>query len=317
MFCVVIDDNPQCPGFFMDGQFYFDKPPEGVTATWKMSEHFHAKDIKYVQNYTNGRGAGEVCPQEYREDYSKIQLELMAFKKSLKTSKVEISDCCLFELLPRGFLKDYCTIQQKIGEWVLNNKLEPNNNDFLVDAWGMFNRISKRELKFDKQAALKNISDEKSKRFYQSINDRKNIKYDVYGTITGRLTTKKKSFPILNFDKRFRSTLLPTNDFFLELDINGAELRTMLALLGKEQPKYDIHQWNADNLFGGITREDSKKKFWSWFYNPDYEDEQLESIYSRSELTNDYADGHITTIFGRRIPCDKAHAINYKAQHQI
>ncbi|MFM7851417.1 MAG: hypothetical protein ACKO96_05720, partial [Flammeovirgaceae bacterium] len=87
------------------------------------------------------------------------------------------------------------------------------------------------------------------------------IKYDIFGTKTGRLSTIPRSFPVHQLDKEFRNVLKPTNDWFLELDFNGAELRTFLALAGKPQPKVDIHDWNVENIFNGsIDREEGKKK---------------------------------------------------------
>ena len=82
-----------------------------------------------------------------------------------------------------------------------------------------------------------------------------------FGTKTGRLTTKKSSFPILTLDSTFRSVIKPQNDWLVELDFNAAELRTLLSLAGKEQPKEDIHDWNMKTVLKRAkSREDAKKK---------------------------------------------------------
>ena len=65
----------------------------------------------------------------------------------------------------------------------------------------------------------------------------------------------------LTMDRKYRRVIEPTNDFFVELDFNAAELRTLIALQGKNQPAEDIHEWNVKNVYRGlVTREEAKKE---------------------------------------------------------
>ena len=142
------------------------------------------------------------------------------------------------------------------------------------------------------------------------------ISYDISGTKTGRLTTKKDSFPILTLDKSFRKILKPKNDYFVELDFNAAELRTLLALAGEQQPNGDIHDWNAKNVYKGlVTREEAKKRIFAWLYNPSSKDFLSSCAYKRDEVVQKYySDGQVKTFFDRIIPSDNHHALNYIIQ---
>jgi hypothetical protein len=143
------------------------------------------------------------------------------------------------------------------------------------------------------------------------------IDYNIFGTRTGRLSTYVGSFPILTMPKDLRALIKPHNDWFISLDYNGAEARTVLGLLGKKQPRGDVHEWNVMNVLKhkGITsREAAKTFFFSWLYNPDSKKIE-ESLYDREALLEQYYDdGYIRTIFDRKIEVDEYKALNYIVQ---
>ena len=142
------------------------------------------------------------------------------------------------------------------------------------------------------------------------------VDYNIYKSKTGRLTTRRGSFPILTLDKNFRSVVTPNNDLFVEFDFNAAELRTLLGLCEKEQPNQDIHDWNVRHVYKSqTTRENAKQRVFSWLYNPKAVDNKLNSFYDRDFVLQKYFDGsHVQTFFGRDIPADNHHALNYIIQ---
>ena len=137
----------------------------------------------------------------------------------------------------------------------------------------------------------------------------------MFGTITGRLTTFSNSLPILTMKKLYRKIIKPHNDWFLSLDYNGAELRTVLALGHEPQPDFDIHLWNAKNVFGGLlSRGEAKEKFFAWLYNPESNVVDSE-LYDRDKiLVNYYDGGTVSTPSGRQIVVDERKAFNYLIQ---
>ena len=140
------------------------------------------------------------------------------------------------------------------------------------------------------------------------------VKYDIFSSVTGRLATERGSFPILNISKEERESITPHNDMFLELDLNGAEIRTLLALSGKKQPNHDIHEYNKEVLAGGSTRKEAKTRFFAWLYNPEAIDKALEKLYNKEIYRNFYEEEDITTPFGRKIRVDERKALNYLTQ---
>ena len=102
----------------------------------------------------------------------------------------------------------------------------------------------------------------------------------------------------------------------MEIDYNAAKLRTLLALSGQPQPTEDIHDCNIQNVFAGaLSREDAKKRVFSWLYNPESEDKLLNDAYDRDSVLQKYFNGsQVNTICNRVIPSDKFHALNYIVQ---
>ena len=141
-------------------------------------------------------------------------------------------------------------------------------------------------------------------------------KFNPFGTKTGRLTTEPGSFPILTLNKKYRSVVEPVNDFFIELDFNAAELRTLMALQGKSQPQEDIHEWNIKNVYRGlVTREEAKKRIFAWLYNPDSKDYLSSRAYDRGSVVQKYfTQGQVTTFWNKIIPSKERTALNYIIQ---
>ena len=80
-------------------------------------------------------------------------------------------------------------------------------------------------------------------------NSHPTVNYDLFGSKTGRLTTKMGSVPIMNLKTEIKDIVEPKWDCFVEFDFNAAEIRAMISLMGQKQPQEDIHEWNIKNIF--------------------------------------------------------------------
>ncbi len=311
-----LDEKEKCVGIYSEGQIYKDLPDEG-NETWKYASFLKDLPIEYANIYCEGKDLGEVCPPELKEDYDRIWSKLKAFYKSFAIAKVSLQDHCFFDLVPEGFLKEFCLMKDKITRHVLDTYPRPENYQNMVDITKLTTDIKYQKLNIDLSVLNNELADPRTKDFYRKIHRTEPyIKYNPFGTKTGRLTTQKHSFPILTMDKKFRKIIKPTNDWLVELDYNAAEVRVMLGLLGKEQPYIDLHDYNAYELFGGqVTRDEAKKKLFSWLYNPNAEDEVLSKLYDRAAVKEMFWDGNmVKTMFHREIPSDEYHALNYIIQ---
>jgi len=312
-----LDDKKRCIGVYCDGKLSFEPKYKELSKTWNYSPSFRGMPIEYAALYCNGKNLDQVCPEFLRQDWLRISSKLRAFITSFNEAKIDLDDNCFFDLVPQKFLLELCEIKNKITKHVFENYPRPKNYDFFHELAQLVDDISNNKLNIDISVLKNKMAEFKVRQFTKKINNTNAcIKYNIFGTKTGRLTTKKNSFPILTLDKSYRSILKPNNDWFVELDFNAAELRTLLGLLGKEQPKGDLHEWNMKNVYKNtLTREEAKKRIFAWLYNSNSKDSLSNRTYDRKEILKKYWDGSkVKTPFHREIDSDEFHALNYIIQ---
>ena len=318
MYFQAIDDKSNCVGVYFDGHLVFDEDemPKSFAngKTWKYSGSITDESVKYGWLVSEGKNLSEVCPDHLKDKLTKQQKKMHAFKRSFEIAKIDFRQHCFFDLVPHDFLKEFLDVKNQITQHVFENNEIPPTYEHLAAVEKLLYKIRYRELEVnvkDCRGIMANYNFRTAAN--KILNNSKYIDYNLFGTATGRLSTYPGSFPILTMKKELRMLVKPRNDWFLSLDYNGAEARTVLGLLGAEQPDYDVHEWNLNNVITNNVnnREDAKKTFFSWLYNPDSNVIQ-DSIYDRDALLERfYVDGHIETIFGRKIKVDKYKALNY------
>ena len=318
MFFQTLDDKDECIGVYADGKLSFDKIPDGLTACWAPVPYLEDREIEYASLYCEGKTPDQVCPDSLRDDWEDCNEKMKAFYRSFMLGQVNLDENCFFDLIPVRFLVKYCELRTKITKHVLDTYEKPKNYDYLLKMTKLLTKIGHNQLKIDLSGLNSSMHREKTRRFREKAqNLPKYVRYDLFGTKTGRLATKRSSFPIMTMNKEFRSVVKPNNDYFLELDFNAAEIRTLLALAGSKQPLEDIHAWNlAQGMGEGVeTREDAKKAFFSWLYDEKKKNEKLEQIYKRDDVRKGhFKDGQVTTPFGNTMPADRHHSLSYLIQ---
>ena len=312
-----LDDKKTCLGLYKNGTLTKGlQPDESMTHTWTVAQFLENLDIEYAFLYCQ-RNLSDACPDHLRKEYEDSISYLKAFLRSMEASKVNLSQHCFYDLVPESFLVMYCEAKNKICEYIFENYDKPKNYDFLRDLLFMTQSIGHRKLNLTYTDAARDCTNFSMRNKFKSVRKaHPYVRYNIFGSRTGRMTSEKQSFPILTMNKEFRKIIHPNNDKFIELDFNAFELRVLLYLLDKEQPDIDIHEWNVKNVYRGIpTRDEAKTRIFAWLYNLDSNDYLSERAYNRQEILDKYWNGtKVTNPFGRTIESDKFHAISYLVQ---
>ncbi len=322
MYFQALDDKKQCVGIYYDGRLVFDEKefPESFAnmKTWRYSGFLDDNTIEYGWFMTQGKTLKESCPEHLIADLIKFEKKLNAYKKAFELAKVNFREHCFFDLVPHDFLVSFLELKNQVTQSVFEACEKPPVYDHLVAVEKLLYKIRYQSLNINNQNARALFTSSHTRNAAQKlIAGPMYIDYNIFGTRTGRLSTYPGSFPILTMPKDLRALVKPHNDWFISLDYNGAEARTVLGLLGKKQPAGDVHEWNVDNVFrnkGVESREAAKTFFFSWLYNPDSTKIE-ESFYDRDALLKEYyQEGSIRTIFDREIEVEEYKAVNYIVQ---
>ena len=322
-----LDDKRDCIGVYLDGELLYDEVPESLSQTWDYSTFLRDTPVEFAKLYCGGKSLGEVCPPHLTTQWATVRDKLRAYHRSFQIAKVPLDENCFFDLVPERFLLDYCEVRNRITQHVFDTHERPANYDFTRQLVEALDDIRYQKLNVSMEGIRDIYHKTATRKFLKKIQKYSPYcKYNVWGTKTGRLTNMPGTFPVLTLDKQYRSILKPNNDWFLELDYNAAELRVAMALAGQDQPQEDIHQWNMDNIFGTMDRQEAKRRIFGWLYggknmtgslgtNDGTVGKLLEETYGRERIVGEHWTGtHVHTRFDRTIPSDHHHSLSYIIQ---
>lgn len=298
MILQTLDIKDNCKGIFHEGTFEFEnveKILDKYSLAWKHSPLLDDDKFRYLYLFLKDRDLSEYSHDT--EVYLRYKNKLNAHQKASITAKVSLDEECFFDLLPEHQLKRWFTIRNAAIENLYKTTEQPSDYEILHKIHVLASNISQQNILFGAK------------------NGR--VLYDIFGSATGRLTTKRSSIPVLTLKKEQRSMLKPQNDVFVELDLNAAEVRTLMALSGLDQPEGDIHEWVVNNVFNGsIQRNEAKLKLFAWLYNPSSSKSHFDKFFSRTIFRDFYSseDQILKTPFGRKLIVDERKAQNYLLQ---
>jgi hypothetical protein len=312
-----LDNKEECVGVYCNNELHFDTIPDDLTHTWSYSALLQDRtNVEYAFLYAQ-KALEDACPVHLAHEWETINERLKALLRAFTTAKIDLTENCFFDLVNERFLREYCEMRNKITEHVLKTHEKPENYDFLVDLTKVLHDIRHRKVQIDPWALRDIMHEKRARNFTQKLSQISlSCDYNIFGTKTGRLTTKKNSFQFLRWTRSSEklSHRLMIGSYHLILTVLNCA--PFLALSDMEQPEYDVHEWNRQNVYRGIgTREEVKERFFAWLYNPRSQDYLTDRAYDKEAVMEKYwYDGAVSNPFGRTIPADAHHAMSYLIQ---
>ena len=286
--------------YFIDDKYCLNPNKSELDYTWAFSKRFsNFPSIEYMKIFNGGKSLIDNNSDELKQEFENINKRLQIYLKAIKHSQTKFIQSNIFDLIPIEFWEKYFGIKNKMLTHLKQNIPKPINYSFFVNLLELLEDIEEKKLNIPTNFPNKII-------------------YNAYGSLTGRLTTTKKSFPILCLPKSQRDIIHAENDFLIEFDFNAVEPRTYLALIGAAQPEVDIHNWHQElyqksfNVY--IERCDIKEKFFAWFYgykNEPFGISEIDKIYNKELILKKFWNNGIAkTIFHKEFEVPKERAFN-------
>ena len=298
MILQTLDIKDNCTGIYHDGEFLlsdFAETARSYDIAWKHSPALQDENYRYLYISLRDEDLSPYCSDP--ELFMTYRKKMEAHQKAAVNAKVSMVDTCFFDLLPEHQLVKWFALREKAMQNLAENTKKEDDYDILHKAHVLTSEIAHQDIMFEGK--------------------RGRVLYNIFGSATGRLTTRRGSVPIMTLKKEQRSSIEPVNDAFVEYDLNAAEVRTLMALSGREQPQEDIHAWVTKNVFNSkIERSKAKVELFAWLYNPSSSESRFDEFFSRQIFRDFFApeDQVLRTPFGRKLIVDERKAQNYLLQ---
>ena len=299
MILQTLDIKNNCKGIYFQDEFILEPTNQELTQTsvaWKHSPLLE-DDTRYEYLYLHLKDDDLSAYSPDPELYLAYKNRMIAHQKAALSAKVSLEEECFFDMLPQSHLLKWFAIRDQAMQQIYKFKTKEADYEILHKAHVLTANISHQDITFGTKKGR--------------------VLYNIFGSATGRLTTKRGSVPVLTLKKEQRNLLKPQNDAFVELDLNAAEIRMLMALSGREQPQGDIHEHLQKEIFGGWRkRSEFKERLFAWLYNPNSDDTVFDRFFSRETFRDFFEaeDEVLTTPFGRRLAVEQRKAQNYLLQ---
>ena len=127
MYFQTLDDKTECVGVYKDGELHFEHMPADLLSTWKYTGSVRDSDVSNTHGFIlRGSSLKEACTLGFDLKSTQATVRKMnAFYKSFTIAKIDFNDHCIFDLIPKDALLQFCEIKNKITQHVFENTTKP------------------------------------------------------------------------------------------------------------------------------------------------------------------------------------------------
>lgn len=299
---ITLETQKNALSFYEDGKILTNSLPKRLDRTWSFNSFCDNNTTTIAQLLAECQDIRTPASEQLQSRHKEISEKIKCSLQTFKNIGIDTKDYTILDRVPKWQLVELGSTMAEIVDEICSTREKQPYYQNLVDINRVIYRISSKQIRFDagdKQGYIPKVS---------------SVRYKLFGSKTCRLTTGKDSFP-MNIQKELRKYIIPENDGFVEIDVNGMDIRIFIALLGREQPENDIHVFNQE-ILGVTERSEAKQKFFSWFYDQSKKNRKLDNYYDRTILLDRYADAeyNLTTPFKKQLPSDDFHWLNHLVQ---
>ena len=117
----ILDDKRDCNGFYVNGEFRYEKDIKNIDGTWGYSDILRDKHIRYAYLWGSGKNIRDICPEHLKNRFEISEKRIKAQYKSFVKSKINFQDICFYEVVPEKQLRHYFQVKNEICQWVFDN----------------------------------------------------------------------------------------------------------------------------------------------------------------------------------------------------
>jgi len=271
--------------WFTNGELTTELPSKG-SWIYEHPENINLYNhFNYIFSLTHNSFGSVVKNCESYKTYLKALHGIDKYFKIVQQTKIKLTPDNISKVIPVSPLKEYLKAKEDCLREIIGQQEElPENYEWFKRLY-VLSKVMNNSLKL--------VEGDKYSEY--------SFKYDIHGTLTGRWIARSSNGSFFQWPKERRAIIKPWNDYFVELDFNGADLRTLLGLQNASQPSQDVHKYNM-SILGWDDREKAKKGAFRLLYGRSGEDNELTEIYDRN-VWRSYVNskGLIENPYGRQL----------------